>query len=342
MRTEVLSVDATRPDESAIRYAASVLAQGGLVAFPTETVYGLGGAALDAAAVRRIFEAKGRPHHHPLIAHVLGVADAKGLAGAWPNRATVLSDAFWPGPLTLIVDRAPHVPAEVAGGGDSIAVRAPSHPVARALVRAFGGPIAAPSANRYQTLSPTRAEHVLRSLEGRVDLVLDAGACAAGIESTVVDVRGARPRVLRPGALDLDRLRAVDASIEAAVAVARTSDARPSPGMDEKHYAPRAPLELVANAAEAIAALEAAVARGERAALLAHAGVESAVPIAAAKLSAEVVLLPGDPEAYGQRLYAALHLLDTTVDRIVAVDVPEGAPWWAVRDRLGRARTRKA
>ncbi|HEX3345297.1 MAG TPA: L-threonylcarbamoyladenylate synthase, partial [Polyangiaceae bacterium] len=240
----VLPVDAAAPAEEAIAEAVRVLQAGGLVAMPTETVYGLAGRVFDARALARIYAAKGRPGHHPLIAHVEGETQARALAATWPERASLLARAFWPGPLTVIVDRAPHVPPEVAGGGPSLALRAPAHPVALALLRALGEPLAAPSANRFQGLSPTTAAHVVKELGDAVDLVLDAGPCDAGIESTVVDVRASPPRVLRPGALELAALRHVLPDVEVPPATVRGAEARVSPGMEARHYAPRAKLLL--------------------------------------------------------------------------------------------------
>jgi L-threonylcarbamoyladenylate synthase len=238
----VVAVDARAPPPEIIADAVQVLRAGGLVAMPTETVYGLAARALDEEAVARVYAVKGRPPHHPLIAHVEGEEQARKLAASWPERASVLARAFWPGPLTVVVDRAAHVPAAVAGGGPSIAIRAPSHPVALALLHALGEPLAAPSANRFQGLSPTMAEHVVKQLGDAVDLVLDAGPCESGIESTVVDLRGGRPRILRPGALDLAALRRVLQDVEAPNESLRASEPRVSPGMEARHYAPRARL----------------------------------------------------------------------------------------------------
>src|SRR5258708_4362657 len=203
----VIPVQRSAPDPAVMREAAEILRRGGLVAFPTETVYGLGARALDVRALARVYEAKRRPPHHPLIAHVAGAAQARALASRWPERADRLAAAFWPGPLTLVVDRAPHVPAALSGGAPSVAVRAPAHPVARALLAALGEAVAAPSAHVYQGLSPTLASHVVKQLGDAVDLILDGGPRDAGLQATVVDLRGAVPLVLRPGALDLARLR---------------------------------------------------------------------------------------------------------------------------------------
>jgi L-threonylcarbamoyladenylate synthase len=319
-------------DAAGIALAVRLLREGKLVAFPTETVYGLGARALDAAAVARVFEAKGRPPSHPLIAHVSGEAAARELAREWSERASRLAKTFWPGPLTLVVPRASHVPAVVAGGGDSIAVRAPAHPVARALIEALGEPIAAPSANRYQTLSPTRAEHVVKSLGDRVDLVLDGGACESGIESTVVDVRGPRARVLRPGALSMAALRAIEPDIEVAEGVVAEDQDRASPGMDPRHYAPRARVVLVESRQAAVAE---AVARagGGLVGLVVRGAVHAEL-----RAAIDVRMLPDSPEGYGAVMFATLHALDDAgVTAIVVEAVPDGEAWWAVADRLKRA-----
>jgi L-threonylcarbamoyladenylate synthase len=312
--------------QRAIADAVALLRAGELVAFPTETVYGLGARALDEAAIARVFEAKGRPKSHPLIAHVAGESDARALAGEWSARASRLARAFWPGPLTLVVPRSSRVPGAIAGGGDSIALRAPSHPVARALIVALGEAIAAPSANRYQSISPTLAEHVVKSLGDRVALVIDGGPCESGIESTVVDVRGPRALVLRPGALSLAALREVEPGIEAASQSIALEDAtRASPGMDPRHYAPDAELRLVSREQARRAASE-----GDAGVIVRdHPGSPNAP---------RVRVLPDDPVAFAAQLYAALHALDDLgVDAILVEEVPPDESWTAVRDRLRRA-----
>jgi L-threonylcarbamoyladenylate synthase len=330
----VVVVDPRAPEETwddAIGEATRLLLAGRLVAFPTETVYGLGARALDADAVRRVFEAKGRPHAHPLIAHVAGERGARALASEWSPRASRLARAFWPGPLTLVVPRAAHVPAAVAGGGDSIAVRAPAHPVARALLARLGEPIAAPSANRYQSISPTLAEHVVRSLGDRVDLVLDGGACEAGIESSVVDVRGDRARLLRPGAVSIAELRRIEATIEGVSEATLDDDApRPSPGMDVRHYSPRAGVLLGGNEARALALAT------ERTGAILRRPLASPLP---ESVLHRTRVLPGDPVGFAAQLFAALHELDELgLDHIFVEDAPPGEAWDAVRDRLRRAR----
>lgn len=328
MKTLVLPIDPAAPDPAALTCAADVLARGGLVALPTETVYGLGARADHPAALARIFEAKGRPAYNPLIVHVPDVSRARALAAAWPAAASRLAGAFWPGPLTLVVPRDPaRVPDLVCAGGDSVAIRCPAHPVALGLLRVVPFGVAAPSANRFQSLSPTTAEHVLHGLGGRVDLVLDGGPCTWGIESTVVDVRGPLPVLLRPGAVGREALEGVLGPI--AVGQAEGDGVRRSPGMDRKHYAPRARVLLVPGDAVPVALRTA----GERTALLTwHAPTWEALqwPYGA--------LLPDDPVGYAARLYATLHRFDAQgCDGVVVEDLPVTPAWEAVRDRLVRA-----
>jgi L-threonylcarbamoyladenylate synthase len=338
----VLVLDPARPDATGIGEAARALRQGKLVAFPTETVYGLGARAFDETAIERVFRAKGRPAHHPLIAHVTGEGEARALASSWPRAASLLAEAFWPGPVTVVVDRAPGVPASLAGGGGSIAIRAPAHPVALALLAALGEPIAAPSANRYQSLSPTTAAHVVKQLGDAVDLVLDGGACDAGIESTVVDVRGPSPRVLRPGALGLAELRRVlpGIGLDTTAESAGTGAARASPGMDARHYTPRAPLH-VAESWEGACRMAQELASRRPGAGPIGLVVYGAAPAPTAAVVHRV--LSDDPALYARRLYDTLHGLDDAgVAAIVVQRVPPGEGWWAVADRLRRATAPRA
>ena len=247
MKTIVFRLDPYTPNADALTEAARVLRGGGLVSFPTETVYGLGANALDAAAVARIFAAKGRPANNPLIVHVADAGAARRLVADWPPLAERLAERFWPGPLTLVLTKRDPVPDVVTAKGPTVAVRVPAHPVAQALVRAAGVPIAAPSANRSTELSPTRAEHVLRGLDGRIDVLLDGGPTAGGIESTVLDLTVTPPRLLRPGLLGIAEL---EVATRARWFVRRQQDgegtaALPSPGLLPRHYAPRTPLECV-------------------------------------------------------------------------------------------------
>lgn len=303
-----------RPDQLAV--AADLLRRGRLVAFPTETVYGLGADALDADAVGRVFEAKGRPSFNPLIVHVADAAGA-GCVAVWSDVAERLAARFWPGPLTLVLSRRDAVPDVVTGGGPTVAVRVPAHPLARALIDA-AAPLAAPSANRSGRLSPTTADHVLADLDGLIDAVLDGGPTAAGIESTVLDVSGPVPRLLRPGPIAPAEIEALIGPVaRGAVAAA---GALPSPGMLERHYAPRTPLVVAADDGVSL------VAPGVG--LLTH----HAIGLPA------VERLPPDPAGYAAGLYAALHRLDRLgLTRIVVSALPDGDDWLAVRDRLRRA-----
>jgi L-threonylcarbamoyladenylate synthase len=324
-----------------IERAVAILRSGRLVAFPTETVYGLGGRALDPQALARIFAAKGRPATHPLIAHVLGQDDARALASEWSEATERLAAAFWPGPLTLVVPRASHVPLELTGGGPSVGLRAPAHPIARALIATLGEPIAAPSANRYQTLSPTTAAHVAASLGDRVELILDGGPCSSGIESTVVDMRGSRPRILRPGAVDFPTLVAALPTLEEFTATTITGDvAHPAPGMDRRHYAPRTPLIISESRDAAITEAQARSGAGERVGLLLVEPADSATLATRVRVRA----LTADARAYAHDLFAALHELDegdgrdaNALDVILVEPVPGGPAWDAVADRLRRA-----
>ena len=328
-----MTVDPRSPQPAIVAEAARVLRDGGLVAIPTETVYGLAARAMTPEAVARVYAAKGRPTHHPLIAHVLDETQARALAASWPEQASRLAHAFWPGPLTLVVERSPTIPAAVAGGATSIAVRAPSHPVARAVIEALGEPIAAPSANRYQDLSPTTAAHVVKELGDSVDLVLDAGACDAGIESTVVDVRGEHPRVLRPGALDLVSLRRVIPDVQTTAAALRGETPRVSPGMEARHYAPRARLIVADTWLEAQRVAYGLAGTGARVGLVTHEKRTTSVP----EQRVLVRSLPADPTQYARKLYGTLHDLDDAgVDAIVVQGVPGDEAWWAVADRLRR------
>jgi L-threonylcarbamoyladenylate synthase len=329
MRTEVLAVDAASPQPERIARAAAVLRGGGLVAFPTETVYGLGALALNANAVQSIFAAKGRPANNPLIVHIADVKEAIYVAAAWPDAAARLAAQFWPGPLTLVVPRGPAVPDVTTAGGATVGIRVPAHPVAVALLRATGAPIAAPSANRSSELSPTCAEHVVRGLDGRIDLVLDGGPTSGGVESTVLDVTTSPPRLLRPGLIGPAELEAVIGPVGRS-GLAKSDAALPSPGMMPRHYAPRTPLECTTDGRGRVEELLRA---GARVGWLALASLPDGAPP-----GLMVRPMPAEPSAYAAQLYATLHALDDAgVDRIVVDAPPEGEEWLAVRDRLRRA-----
>jgi len=334
----ILSLDPAQPDPVVIAEAASILKRGGLVAFPTETVYGLGARGLHVDEVAKIFAAKGRPAGHPVILHVDGEAMARSYAATWSPTASRLANELWPGPLTLVVPRAANVPPEVSGGLDTVGIRAPRHPVALALIRAVGEPLAAPSANAHTHVSPTTAEHVVRSLGDRVDLVLDAGPCAFGIESTVVALAHDPPRVLRPGAVSLEQLRAIDPRISYELVSIEGDAARAAPGMAAKHYAPRTNVVLAERGGEGVAA---ALAAGGRAFTSVAAIVVTEGAERAAGGCAPLVVLPDAPDGYARGLFAALHTVDeAAVDLVVIEKVPNEPAWWAVADRLTRAARR--
>lgn len=355
----VVKVDPRHPDPAVIAAAAARLRAGELVAFPTETVYGLGANALDAAAVARIYAAKGRPAWNPVIAHVANADAARALSRAWPATAACLAAAFWPGPLTLVVPKADIVPEVATAGLDAVAVRVPDHPVALALLAAAGVPVAAPSANRFTQVSPTTAAHVVRSLGDRVPLVLDGGPCAVGIESTVVDCTGDDVVILRPGMLGRETLETALAPLGVTVRHAVRSvahdrpetgvsetDAPRSPGMADRHYAPRADVWLFESTqreeitralapwlADRSAALGAVAASGPAAHALLRTG-----PLAAAPEAVRHVPMPTTPAEYARELYGALHEADATGAALVLIEAPPAdAAWDGVRDRLTRA-----
>lgn len=352
------------PTPAAIAAAAALLRAGELVGMPTETVYGLAADALDPEAVNKIFAAKGRPADHPLIVHLPSAEHLPQWAAAIPKDALALARAFWPGPLTLILKRTADVPDEVTGGQDTVGVRVPAHPVALALLRAFDGGLAAPSANRFGRISPTTAVHVQEELGERVALILDGGACEVGIESTILDFSRDVPEILRPGAIgpediarvigrrprvrgealpEVDEMAAVQeradgasaaATRVVALAEATSGSVQSAPrvsGALAAHYAPRTPLRLV----EPALLVDEAVAlagEGSRVTVLAH----STLDPQDARLTWRT--LPADPAAYAQGLYASLRALDALgADFILIEALPGGPGWRAVADRLGRA-----
>lgn len=304
-----------------------MLRSGGLIAFPTETVYGLGADASSARAVTKIYAAKGRPRNHPLIVHLASPDMLSTWAHDVPQAAHTLARAFWPGPLTLVLKRAPAVSDLVTGGQDSIALRVPSHPVAQALLEAFGGGIAAPSANRYGRVSATTAEHVRSELGSAVDYVLDGGACDFGIESTIVDLSGARPALLRPGSIGAADLQAV-----LGVQLAAAGEASPrAPGSLAKHYAPQTPVMLMPS--DLLTELAASMARqGSKVAVLARTNRRPLIK------DVTWLAAPAEAAAYAHDLYANLRRLDAAGCSAILVEEPPLDPaWTAVHDRLTRA-----
>ena len=344
--TQVIRVDPSAPDADSIARAAQYLRNGQLVAFPTETVYGLGAHALDRDAVKRIFDAKGRPATDPLIVHVTSFDALTPLTRHVPPLAAVLAQHFWPGPLTMVLPRSSRVPDEVTAGLETVAVRIPAHPVARALLLTADLPVAAPSANLFSRPSPTSAAHVLDDLDGRIDAVIDGGTTTLGVESTVIDLSGATLTVLRPGAITLAALRAVTTVVGMAEEGLNVSDttAAASPGMLEKHYSPRAPLTLYVGADAAATDRLLSDARtlsdNGRAliGILAPTDDLQRLPSKHPYLTADLGSR-ADLDAIAQRLYASLRELDAAgVHVILASDIPAdqglGA---AIHDRLTRA-----
>ncbi|WP_432165486.1 L-threonylcarbamoyladenylate synthase [Streptomyces sp. bgisy031] len=313
---------------SDIEKAAGVLRGGGLVALPTETVYGLGANAEDPAAVARIFQVKGRPPSHPLIVHIGGAEQLDDWVEDVSETARLLAERFWPGPLTLVLRRGSRVPLEATGGLDTVAVRVPDHPVALALLSAFGGGVTAPSANRFGSVSPTTADHVRAELGDAVDFVLDGGACEVGVESTIVDVTGDAPSILRPGGVTREDLEAV---LGCSLAVPSTSRVR-VPGQHPSHYAPRAKVILVEP--------EKVVSEAELAQELGHrVGVFLPESFADAPLKVHaVVTVPGSLAAYARDLYGFLRELDQQGCDLIIASVPaEEGLGLAIANRLGRA-----
>jgi L-threonylcarbamoyladenylate synthase len=328
-----IAVDIHNPDPAVIERAAAILRRGGLVAFPTETVYGLGAHALDPMAVAKIYAAKGRPAYNPIIVHVADRALVQSVAREWNDDAETLASAFWPGPLTLVLPRRPEVPGAVTAGLDTVGVRIPRHPVAHALMLAAGIPIAAPSANRSMAVSPTTGAHVEKSLGGAVDLILDAGATAVGIESTVVDVSRRPAMLLRPGSISVPELEALIGPIALATESSLRNESenapRQSPGMLDKHYSPRAALRLEESSNVSGRAARAKQS-GQRVGV-----IVMTVDGAPADV---VVRIPRKAGAFATGLYAALHALDDAEVDLIIVERPPASPeWLGVRDRLERA-----
>jgi L-threonylcarbamoyladenylate synthase len=304
--------------------AVAALRRGEVIGLPTETVYGLAADAGNAEAVARIFALKGRPADHPLIVHVAGAEQLGDFCRAMPAAAQALARAFWPGPLTLILPRGPSVPDVVTGGQDSVGLRCPAHPLALEVLRAFGGGLAAPSANRFGHISPTSAAHVRAEFGDAVPVVLDGGDCEIGIESTIVDLVSAQPRILRPGRITREQLVAIIGEVDAAPG----ADSPRASGTLEAHYAPRTPMLMLSREAlEHEAAQQRAL--GQNVALLAL----GALPPGFAGEA-----LPEDAQAYAHGLYAALRELDAGGAHLLLVQrPPDGRDWLAVNDRLRRA-----
>ena len=319
-----------------IRAAVDILRAGGLVVLPTETVYGLGADATNASAVRKIFAAKGRPGTNPLIVHVANADVARRYTRQWPASADALTRQFWPGPLTLVLPKSQAIVAEVSAGLDTVGVRAPDHPLALELLGAFDGPVAAPSANRSNRVSPTTAGHVRRELGHAVDFVLDGGPCRVGIESTVLDLAHEQPVILRPGAVTRAQIEAVIGPIGTFHGSVDAAFPAQSPGQQAVHYAPSAPTWRFTRA-EAHAVADWCRKHSDESVAILTVGGDLSVD-AGMGVGQQIVAMPADPAAYARRLYAALHDADSRgVAAIFIQTPPDSPPWAAVRDRLFRA-----
>ncbi len=345
--TLVLKLDPERPDPDVVAQAAAVIRSGGLVAFPTETVYGLGANALDATAVSGIFRAKDRPAYDPLIVHLADVGALQLVASRIPDVAYNLASRFWPGPLTMVLPRSARIPDLVTAGGETVAVRVPAHPVALALITSSGVPIAAPSANRFGRVSPTRAEHVLADLDGRIDILLDAGSTAVGVESTVLSLMDVVPTILRPGGVSREALAEVLGEVDVAQPAHAVESSVAddgillSPGTSAKHYAPRAQVVLYQGGREAVL-------KAMRQDVVEHLASGEAVGLLLATEDKDIFAgLPvivhdlgslRSPETIAQHLYAALREVDrANVTTILVRDFGTAGLGLAIRDRLTRA-----
>lgn len=305
-------------DPAQMERAAALIRSGGVVAFPTETVYGLGANALDPKAIARIYEIKQRPATSPLIVHVSSVNMAKRLVKHWPPDADLLAAAFWPGPLTLVLLKAEIVSPALTAGLTTVGLRIPNHPVALALIEKSGLPIAAPSANRFMGLSPTAAEHVARSLGDRVDLILDDGPSKIGIESTVLSLAENKATLLRPGMISRAQIEAIIGPVALPESI---GTAHPSPGLHERHYAPITPLYMV-----------------EKTSDTPNSGRGVYLYLSDAPIGTHSIQMPETPAAYAEVLYNTLHLCDASGYDWVAIETPpDSADWAGIHDRLRRA-----
>jgi L-threonylcarbamoyladenylate synthase len=345
IKTDIVLIDPIHPAEVVIERASALLRQGELVVFPTETVYGLGADAFQRVALEGIFIAKGRPFNDPLIVHIAELAElaALTLTSSIPEVVWQLARTFWPGPLTLILPCGPRVPQVVTAGMATVAVRMPSHPVARALIRSLGSPIAAPSANRFMHISPTTAQHALADLDGRVPLILDGGPCVVGVESTILDLSASIPTVLRPGGVSLEALRAVLPEVclpDRRLALA-DEQAQKAPGQLSTHYAPAIPLIVFDGSEEAmrtaiLAELHRRMAHGERVGILV---ADADLPTF--QESSALIYTLGDasnPAQVASALFASLRTLEEAqVQVILCRNFSAHDLGLAIRDRLGRA-----
>jgi L-threonylcarbamoyladenylate synthase len=329
---EVLPTHTPELFQAAVRRAADLLRAGEVVALPTETVYGLAANALDAKAVERIFQIKGRPAHNPIIIHVASIDMAKRCVAHWPDLAGRLAKAFWPGPLTLVLPRAKEIPGVVTAGGPTVGVRWPSHPFIRAVIRECGFPLAAPSANPSNRVSPTNAEHVRKALGDKIRLIVDGGQSQVGLESTVLDISASPPRLLRPGMIHEQGLLAVTG--ELILGASESPEVLKSPGLLKKHYSPKARLVMWSWRDERELRMRSAECgvRSSNVHVVAHTRIPSGAGFG------RVSVIPHDAAAFARAIYAELHQCDEAGAELIVVEaLPDAPEWRAIADRLGRA-----
>ena len=337
MTTEILNTHTPELFRAAVTRAAELLRAGEIVALPTETVYGLAANAFDAKAVAKIYEAKGRPSHNPIIVHVADRELARRCVSTWPDVATRLADSFWPGPLTMVLPRGPEIPGIVTAGGETVGVRWPGHPFIQAVIRECGFPLAAPSANLSNSISPTNPAHVEKQLKGKIPLIVDGGQSQVGIESTVIDLTCKPPAVLRPGMIHDESLIAVTGDLVGSKSM-KLGGALRSPGQLKKHYAPKARLVVLGWRTDAELRETLADTGTRRVDNLAHTHVITHTHIPSAAGFASVSVIPHDAEAYARAIYAELHRCDEAGAELIVVEsLPETPAWRALADRLGRA-----
>jgi len=329
---EVLPTHTPELFQVAVRRAAALLRAGEVVALPTETVYGLAASALDPRAVERIFQVKRRPAHNPIIVHVASLDMAKRCVANWPALARKLAKAFWPGPLTLVLPRAKEIPGIITAGGLTVGVRWPSHPFIQAVIRECGFPLAAPSANPSNRVSPTLAEHVQKSLGDKIRLIVDGGQAQVGLESTVLDITVRPPRLLRPGMIDEQTLLALTG--ELVLGASESPELLRSPGLLRKHYAPKAKLVVWSWRDEAELKMRSAECgvRSSRVHIVAHTNIPASVEFG------RVSVIPHDAAAFARAIYAVLHQCDEAGAELIVVEaVPDAPAWRPIADRLRRA-----
>ena len=338
MKTEILSTHTPQLFAAAVKHAAELLSAGEVVALPTETVYGLAANALDMQAVAKIFQVKGRPSHNPIIVHVASSEMARACVKQWPEPAEKLARAFWPGPLTLVLPRAEKIPGAVTAGGDTVGIRWPGHPFMQAVIRECGFPLAAPSANLSNQISPTNAEHVREQLDGKIPLIVDGGQSQVGIESTVLDLTVSPPRILRPGMIHAESLAATGLPIADCQLPIEASSLK-SPGLLKKHYSPKAKLVIMNWRDDQD--LQSAI--GNARPTFGQSAMGKVYIVAHTKIpagfgAANVSVIPHDAEAFARALYAELHRCDAAGAELIVVEAPPDLPEWSgIADRLRRA-----